>query len=298
MLTLNPGDTLDVHSQLMTDQGVVVAKPLDLEQLRQDEGWYLAEGNLLHVTTTNSDWDEILFTGEANKRLTGVSVPEFLKALGTFEGKLGRVEKNDTLRDLAVYGEKHENRVTVDGDEDSIRVSAGLVYYGKDRRQYELTPGDLAALQRSQGGYKRIPEGWIDIDPSHVEEYRQAHKELRSRLGGLDRIEGSRIPETLQKLLAQEGFRSSWAVHLSEAVKNAHRIADEPAEVEFHIEVVESHGRSILEIVPVYNHDRFNLLMPTTWRHGPSGRGGSGDRIPGSALIRRSASRSTPPSST
>jgi superfamily II DNA or RNA helicase len=258
MLTLNPGDTLDVDSQLMTDQGVVAAKPLNLEQVRQDEGWYVAEGDLLHVTTTNSDWDDILFTGEATNRLTDVSVPDFLKALGTFDGTLGHVEKNDTLRNLSAYGHSHENRVTVDGDADSIRVSTGLVYYGKDRRQHELTPGDLAALQRSQGGYKRIPEGWIDIDPSHVDEYRQAHRKLRSRLRGLDRIEGSRIPETLQKLLPQEGFRS-WAVHLSEAVKNAHRIVDDPAEVEFHIEVVESRGRSILEIVPVYNHDRVQL---------------------------------------
>ena len=70
----------------MTDQGVVVAKPLDLGQLRRDEGWFFADGDLLHVTTTSSDWDAILFTGEATNRLTGVSVPEFLTALGTFNG--------------------------------------------------------------------------------------------------------------------------------------------------------------------------------------------------------------------
>jgi len=255
MLTLNPGDTLDVKSQLMTDQGVVVAKPLNLEQLRRDEGWYVAEGNLVHVTTTNSDWDDILFTGKTTNCLSGVSVPDFLTALSTFNGTLGHVEKDDTLRDLAVYGESHENRVTVDGDADSIRVSTRLVYYGKDRHQHELTPGDLAALQRNQGAYKRISEGWIYVDPSHVEEYRQAHRELRTRLGGLDHIEDSRIPETLQKLLEQKGFRSSWEIHLSEAVRNAHRIVDDPAEVEFQIEVVENHGRSILEIVPAYNHD-------------------------------------------
>ena len=149
--------------------------------------------------------------------------------------------------------------MTVDGDADSIRISAGLVYYGKDHHPCELTPGDLAALQRNQGGYKRIPEGWIDVEASHVDQYRQALRGLRSRLGGLDRIEGSRIPETLQKFLTQEGFRLSWAVHLSEAVKNSHRIADEPAEVSFHIEVVEGHGQSILEIIPVYDHGRVRL---------------------------------------
>ena len=53
-------------------------------------------------------------------------------------------------------------------------------------------------------------------DPQHVQAYRQAHKELRSRLGGLERIEGCRIPDTLRTLVKQERFRSSWAVHLSE----------------------------------------------------------------------------------
>ena len=72
-------------------------------------------------------------------------------------------------------------------------------------------------------------------------------------------IEGSRIPETLQKLLEQKGFKSSWEVHLSESVKHAHRIADEPAEVDFHIETVENQGRSILEIVPAYDHDGVQL---------------------------------------
>ncbi|MGA2257699.1 MAG: hypothetical protein ABSG53_23810, partial [Thermoguttaceae bacterium] len=89
MLTLNPADILDVHSQLITDRGVAVAKPLDLGQLRRDEGWFFADGDLLHVTTTGSDWDDILFTGETTNRLTGVSVPEFLTALGTFNGAIG-----------------------------------------------------------------------------------------------------------------------------------------------------------------------------------------------------------------
>ncbi len=105
--------------------------------------------------------------------------------------------------------------------------------------QHELTPGDLAALQRSQGGYKRIPEDWIDIDSSHVDEYRQAHRKLRSRLRGLDRIEGSRIPKTLQKLLPQEGFRS-WAVHLSEAA-NVARLG---------VQLYDAEGEALIALVP------------------------------------------------
>ena len=97
--------------------------------------------------------------------------------------------------------------MTVEGGPDSIKVFPQLVYFGKDGRQYALTRGDLAALQRGQGGYKRIAEGWIDIDPAHVEQHRQACRELRARVGELDSITGARIPETLDKLQKQNRFR-------------------------------------------------------------------------------------------
>lgn len=258
MLTLNPDDTLDVRSELATRQGTVVDKPVDLEQLRRDDGWYLAEGNLLHVAATDPDWDSLLFIAGSDGRLAGIAVPKFLKALGTFENKLGRIEKNDALQDLAVYGEKRENRAAVEGDEHSIQVSPKLICFTKNRREHELTPDDLAALRRG-GGCRRIPEGWIDIDPLHIDECQKATRELRSRIGGLSPIEGFGIPEALHMLREQEGFTSSWTVCLSEAVKNFHRIVDSPADIEFRLQVIESDGRSGLEIVPVYNYGRFEL---------------------------------------
>jgi SNF2 family DNA or RNA helicase len=121
-----------------------------------------------------------------------------------------------------------------------------------------LTPEGLAALQR-KGGYQRIPGGWVDIDPPRVEEHRRALRELRSRLGGFSPIEGLRIPETLHTLLEQERFAWPWIVRLSEAVKNFHRIADTPADVEFRLQVIQREGRSILEIVPIYHYGRFEL---------------------------------------
>ena len=257
-LSLNPGDALDVHSELVTADGVSVPPPGDLHQLRHDEGWYVADGRLLHVTTTGSEWDPILLAA-SDSQLTGVAVPEFLKTLDGFNGKVAHVAKNDALRALAILGEKHEKRLMVEGDADAIRLAPQLVYFGKDRGQYELTPGDLAALQRSQGGYKRIAEGWLDIDPQPVDEYRQACKELRTRLGGLDHIEGSRIPETLQKLRDPKEFKSAWTVRLSAAVEKFHHLADAAAEVVFRIEVVERDGCAALEIVPSYHHGPFQL---------------------------------------
>jgi hypothetical protein len=189
-LTLNPDDTLDVASELATGQGTVVAKPVDLEQLRRDEGWYFAEGNLLHVSTTNTDWDGLLITDQEDSHLRGNSVPEFLKALGTCEDKLGRIEKNETLRDLAVYGEEHENLAAVDGDQNSIHVSPKLVCLGKDRREHELTPEDLAALQR-KGGYQRITvyrlisQGTIEEKILHRQELKQT---LADEIIGVDEV--------------------------------------------------------------------------------------------------------------
>jgi SNF2 family DNA or RNA helicase len=256
-LTLNADDSLDVCTELVTEDGTVVAKPADLEELRRKDGWYVADGNRLHVATTDTEWDDVLLTGPPTNRLTGVSVPEFLKTLDTLERKLGRFEKDEALQALAVYGTAHENRATVDGDQDSIRVSPQLVYYGKD--EHPLTPGDLSALQKSQGGYKRIAEGWIDVEPAQVEEYRKASKELRSRLGTLSSIEGQKIPETLLALQGQKQLRSSWKVCLSEAVKNLHQIDDRPAEVDFRLDVVDGRNHAFLEIVPTYNHDRIQL---------------------------------------
>ena len=149
----------------------------------------------------------------------------------------------------------------------------------------------MAALQRS-GGCQRIPEGWIDIDPKHVEEYRQASKELRSRLGGFSRIEGFRIPDTLHTLLEQEEVHVVLDDVQSEAIKNFHRIVDSPADVEFRLQVIESDGRSVLEIVPVYNYGRFSLPMPNTCRHRPGGSPGSGGEMLGSELIRKTANGS------
>lgn len=258
-LRLDEGDTLEVQSQLETAGGNVVAKPVDLERLRRDDGWYVADGNLVHVSTTDSEWDETLLADGSPRRLTDVAVPEFLKALDTFAEKLGPVAKDHSLQGLSVLGDQYENRVTIDGGADWLRVSPQLVYHGKEGREYALTPGDLTALQRGQGGYKRIPEGWIDIDPSHVEHHRQASRELRARLGELDKIEGPRIPETLAKLQRQDRFRSPWTVQCEAAVQTAHHLMDSAAEVEFRLDVVESDHQSRLEIIPVYHHDRLSL---------------------------------------
>ena len=258
-LTLNPDDTLNVRSTLATPDGKVIDKPVDLEQLLKDEGWYIAVDDLVHVPTTDTVLDSTIITESGPSHLVGNSVPDFLKTLETFSGQFGYVEKSDNLRDLAVYGDKSQHRVKVDGDAQSIQVQPSLVWFGKNQSEYELGPEDVAAPKGGDSGYRRIPEGWIEIDPDKIAEYQEACQELNARFGNMQRIEGARIPETLLGLLRQEGFASPWTVYFSQAVKNAHRVVDTPATIEFRLNVVDSDGRSLLELDPIYNHERFQI---------------------------------------
>jgi superfamily II DNA or RNA helicase len=165
---------------------------------------------------------------------------------------------DDAAPEMAVYGKERQNRVIVDGDENSIRVLPRLVCFGKERREHELTLEELTAWN-GNGVSQRIPEGWMEITSREVDEFRQAYKELHSRVGELSSIEGFRIPETLYTLLEQSRFKSSWTVCLSETVRDLHRIVDTPAEVEFRLQVIGTEGRSGLEVVPVYHYGRFEL---------------------------------------
>jgi superfamily II DNA or RNA helicase len=258
-LTLDPDDRLNVRSTLATPDGKVIEKPVDLEQLRKDEGWYISGDDLVHVPTTNTNLDGTIITETGPSQFSGNAVPEFLKSFETFSGQCGYVEKSDNLRDLAIYGDKSQHQVKVDGDDHSIHVQPSLVWFGRNQSEYEARPEDVAAAKDGDSGYRRIPEGWIAIDPGKIAGYQGACEELHGRFGDMERIEGSRIPETLLALLRQDGFPSPWTVYFSQAVKNAHRVIEAPAKVEFRLNVVDSDGRSLLELDPIYNHERFQV---------------------------------------
>ena len=258
-LRLNPDDTLDVQSQLATQQGVVMKKPVSLDQLRQNEGWFIADGNLYRAEPTNTSIDPLLFTTGTTTRLLSQDVPEFIKATETVAGKLGHVEKNDLLEPLAIYGDTPEHRAKVDGDENAIHVSTSLVYQGKDRREHEFPDQPAPFLDKDKTNFRRVPEGWIEITPQHIQQHKDAYVELKARIGDLDRIEGPRIPEVVGQLRDQPNFDSPWTVYFSEAVSNSHRLIDTAADMEFRLNVVDSDGASLLQLDPLYNHERFQL---------------------------------------
>ena len=136
------------------------------------------------------------------------------------------------------------------------------LFHGRDRHQHEFTSDDLSALQKDQGGYLRIPEGWIHFDPQHVEAYRQAAAGTQFPTRSIrSHCERSNPRSIAKNSCGKRGFKSSWQVTLSDAVKNAHRIADGPADVEFRIEGSSraTAARSWKCSWPVYHHDRIQL---------------------------------------
>ena len=55
------------------------------------------------------------------------------------------------------------------------------------------------------------------------------------------------------------GWETPWSVYFSQAVTNSHRLIDTPATIEFRLNIIESDGRSLLELDPSYNHERFQV---------------------------------------
>jgi len=261
-LVLNPDDSLVVDSSLVTADGVVVEKPEDLAVLKEDDGWFLVNHDFVKVMTTGTPLDEILIPKEGNGVLAGEQIPRFLKELQNQGTKLGAVEKNDLLKDLSVFPAKPEHVAKVDGDKDAIKIDTSLVFKGPKGAIYEQSPQEITELESSRGGFKRAREGWIDVPPDAADKFRTACKDIADRLGDLSDVRGSEIPQILSKLLtigSEKLAKNPWAVYFSRAVQDAHRLVESPADVEFRLNIVESDGRSLLELDPIYNHQRFSF---------------------------------------
>ena len=261
-LGLSPDDALVVKSELVTKDGIVVEGPQSLEGVRKDAGWYSVGDDLIHMELTGTPLDQIIVSRSEVARFNGDDVPRILKLLQEHGGSFADVEKDEVLRGLSVFVDRSEHRAKVDGDGESISIDPVMVFRGPEGSQYEEP---LEALQDYEdiGGYRRVIDGWIEILEATVGCHRRACRELERKLGVLAEIRGPDIPEALVKLeqAAQggRGWETPWAVYFSKAVTDSHRIIDSPAVVQFRLNIVESDGRSLLELDPIYNHDRFRL---------------------------------------
>lgn len=135
-LTLHPDDSLVIESDLVSAEGVVLPKPSNLEQLKQDDGWYAVGDDLLRVITTNTPFDEILLSASSSHTLTGDAVPGFIKLLQTNSDAVGDVEKNEPLQKLSVFGERNEHSVNVDGDAETLSLDPRLVFHGPKGQRF------------------------------------------------------------------------------------------------------------------------------------------------------------------
>jgi hypothetical protein len=267
-LTLNQDDSLTIESELVTRAGVVLDKPADLDVLRAEDGWYAIGDDLVKVATTDTPLDDIIIGQRRASQLTGAQVPQVLKLIGQHAGQLGEIDKNPPLQPLQVFGDKTENRAKVDGDATTISIEPSLVFNSPQGRQYEQSPDATKRFAERGGGFARVEEGWIEMTPDVLHGHVQARRELEGRLGKLTDIHGPDIPKALTELKTatqrQGLWASPWTVYFSEAVKNSHKLVDNPANVEFRLNIVDRDGRSLLELDPIYNHERFRLTHAET----------------------------------
>ena len=158
---------------------------------------------------------------------------------------------------------KPKNVAKVDGNSESVSVSPSLVFEGKQGRQYEQTAQEVKEIDRRGGGFRRVPDGWIEVSAESTSRFQNDCEELSEKVGPLSDIRGANIPRVLSELAQATrrggSWESPWNVYVSEAIKNANSILDTPAKVEFRLNIVESDGRSLLELDPIYNHERFHL---------------------------------------
>jgi superfamily II DNA or RNA helicase len=259
-LDLGEDDALRVSAQLVTPNGIVVDKPTSLEDLRQNDGWFIAGDDLYRVEGPHGPADAAVFTGSEPVVFNGDDVPRFLAHAQEHAKQFAGVEQNSRLAGLAIYGEQPESRLNVDGDSRSIQVEPALVFRGKGGALHQPSAEAVRdAAAREEGGFVRVPEGWIHIKPEVAAAHESAVNELRSRLGPLDNIRGQAIPRTLTTVVDRKNLSSPWAVYFSSEVKNSHRIVSAPADARFSLNVVDADGNALLQLDPRYHHERFRL---------------------------------------
>ncbi len=275
-LTLRPDDNLVVESELVSPEGVVLPKPSNLEQLKEDDGWYAVGDDLLQVTTTNTPLDQIFVSSKSSQTLTGDAVPGFINLLQKNSRAVGDVHRNEPLQGLSVFGESTENAVNVDGDAEALSIAPRLVFHGPGGQRFGLTADQLKGFE-NEAGFRRENAGWIEVTPKAANDHVRACQELVQKVGNLGEIRGTTIPEALMTLnnarQSETGWTSPWSVYFSQAVTDSHRIIDTQAQVEFKLNIVDSDGCSLLELDPIYNHERFQISHPESESAATSGGG-------------------------
>lgn len=261
-LELTPDDSLRISSQLVTAEGKVIGKPKDVQSLRQEDGWHADGDDLIKVDLTHTPLDKVLLQDGGTGTLEGDEVPRFLKTLTAQSSHVGDVEKNEALAGLSVFSAAGSNRLSVTGTDDYISVEPKLTFTTPAGTAYTYSEEELPGLEEKAGGFDRVQEGWIEVDSSALARFQSAQESLLRETGGHERIEGADIPKLL-KVLTKQGSDtappSPWNVYYTQAVADSHRLCDQRSSLEFRLNIVESDGKALLHLDPIYSHDRFRL---------------------------------------
>jgi superfamily II DNA or RNA helicase len=262
-LELNPDDSLRISSQLATPEGKVIGKPKDIQALRQEGGWHADGDDLIKVDLTHTPLDDVLLKESGTETLKGEDVPRFLKTLAAQSSHVGEVEKDERLARLAVFSASGSNRLNVAGNDQYISVEPKLTFTTPGGTAYTYSEQELPELEKKAGGFDRVQEGWIEVDSTAIDGFKAARQALCQQTGGDRQIEGAAIPKLLTDLATQGQGRTApqtpWNVYYTKAVADAHRLCDQPSSLEFQLNIVESDGKALLHLDPVYSHDRFRL---------------------------------------
>jgi SNF2 family DNA or RNA helicase len=262
-LELAPDDSLRVTSRLVTEEGKIIGKPNDVDALRTDDGWHADGEDLIKVEITNTPLDRVLLQDSGNGPLEGGEVPLFLKALQANASSIGEVEKNEALDKLTVTPASGSNRVNVTGDEEHISLEPKLTLRTPDGSSYTYAESEIPALENAPGGFARVREGWLDVDATAISGFQAANSRLRDRTRGQKEIRGTDIPKILsilqQPAESGEWRQSPWNVYHSKAVTEFHQLVPQHSSLEFQLNIVESDGKALLHLDPIYSHARFRL---------------------------------------
>jgi superfamily II DNA or RNA helicase len=261
-LELHPDDSLRIASQLVTEEGVVIAKPSDLEALRKDDGWHIDGEDLVKIDVTNSALDNVLIREGGSGTLESHQTPRFLKAVDANRSHLGELSRNDALTQVSVFSGEPSHGVVITGDSEEIRWEPRLRFKSPSGATYDQPESQLERRDPSKATFERVPEGWVELAPATLSEFRKARDDLDKRAQGRRCHTGPDIPKTLallRDIVRDKSTPTPWNVYYTKTVADAHRLYDAPSTLEFQLNIVESNGRSLLQLDPIYSHDRFRL---------------------------------------
>ncbi len=255
-LALNENDDLIINSEIIEVNGRVLQKNIDAEALKNNEGHHFDGEIFRKIHLPNITYNKTLLSSGI-KSLSGEKIPRFLLDINTNKNDFGRLLKSEKVENLKIISGDPVNALGFSGDDDSIQISTGIHFKDPSLNHLFYTKED--AEKNKSVKFKRIEQGWLNLEEGKpIDKFLLLEEDLRKTVPENTVFKGVEIPQVLQKFNLEK-TKSPWTVYFTEQVKGAHKVIDAPANVKFAVGLVESDGKSLLTLDPMYNHEKFNL---------------------------------------